>query len=96
VHSGRNDAGLGGNTRRSRTCGLQIILAAIQPLPTLRAMLIALNKRLEGRGDQKTKKPHVKVRDLAPRKDSKGGISSPAIPTSLHEFLKRDSIQIER
>jgi hypothetical protein len=44
--------------------------------------------------DQKTKKARVNLRDLAPRTDPKGGISTPSVPTSLQGFLKRDSVPI--
>jgi hypothetical protein len=49
---------------------------------------------VDKRSEKKTKKAHVKMRDLAPRKDSKGGTSAPNVPASLQDFLKRDSVPI--
>jgi hypothetical protein len=46
--------------------------------------------------EQKTKKTPVNLRDLAPRKDPKGGTSASSVPTSLQGFLKRDSVPIAR
>jgi hypothetical protein len=46
--------------------------------------------------EQKTKKAPVNLRDLAPRKDPKGGASAPGVPISLQGFLKRDSVPITR
>jgi Ulp1 family protease len=55
-----------------------------------------VNKQSETRRDQKTKKPPLKLRDLASQKDSKGEISAAfAVPASLEEFLKRDSVPIK-
>jgi hypothetical protein len=61
-------------------------------------------KQLKILQDKTPKKRQLKLRDLAPRKQAKGGTSkSPkragnsksAIPKSLEEFLHRDSRRID-
>ena len=68
-----------------------------------RVALPAVNRELKKSQDKKTKS--LKLRDLTPKKDAKGGAgkeSTPpggpisTVPTSLDEFLKRDSLSIKR
>jgi hypothetical protein len=63
----------------------------------------AVNREFKKSHDKKTKS--LKLRDLTPQKDAKGGAgkgsapssgSTPTVPTSLDEFLKRDSLPIKR
>ena len=63
----------------------------------------AVNRELKKSHDKKTKS--LKLADLTPQKDAKGGAgkasapsssSTPTVPTSLDEFLKRDSLSIKR
>jgi hypothetical protein len=54
--------------------------------------------------DRKTEQRELKIRDLPPQKDARGGASKPSknsnsaatVPKSLQEFLKRDSLPIKR
>jgi hypothetical protein len=63
----------------------------------------AVNRELKKSQDKKTKS--LKLRDLTPQKDAKGGAGKSAsssngsasrVPSSLNEFLKRDSLPIKR
>ena len=63
----------------------------------------AVNRELKKSHDKKTKS--LKLRDLTPKRDTKGGAgkaSAPSggptstVPTSLDEFLKSDSLRIKR
>ena len=63
----------------------------------------AVNRQLKKSYEKKTKS--LKLADLTPQKDAKGGAgkasapsssSTPTVPTSLDEFLKRDSLSIKR
>src|SRR5438128_8894186 len=62
-----------------------------------------MNKQPRLDQDQKGRWPRMKLHDLPPRKEQKGGCSAKSaasengtsgIPTSLQEFLKRDSLAI--
>jgi len=59
----------------------------------------------ESKKSQAKKTKSLKLRDLTPQKDAKGGAgkgsapfndSKSTVPTSLEEFLKRDSLPIKR
>jgi hypothetical protein len=56
-----------------------------------------MNKQSKARSPKKTKREPLKVIDLAPQKDSKGGTSAPSkvVPGSLQEFFKSDSLPIK-
>jgi hypothetical protein len=57
-----------------------------------------MNKRPRLHQDQKTTRHQVRLHDLPPKKHQTGGASHnrvSGIPTSLQEFLKRDSLPIK-
>jgi len=69
----------------------------------IESLFPAVNREFKKSHDKKTKLR--KLRDLTPQKDAKGGAGKAAapskgptstVPTSLDEFLKRDSLPIKR
>jgi hypothetical protein len=69
-----------------------------------RPVSLVMNKQPTLDQDRKRKRSRLKVHDLPPKKDLKGGGSAKSVasanrpsgvPTSLQEFLKRDSLPIK-
>ena len=69
----------------------------------IESLFAAVNRELKKSHNKKTKS--LKLRDLRPQKDAKGRAgkgsalsngSTSTVPTSLEEFLKRDSLPIKR
>lgn len=62
------------------------------------AITMAMNKQPRLHQDQRTIRRQASLHDLPLKKHQKGGVANngaSAIPTSLQEFLKRDSLPIK-
>jgi hypothetical protein len=59
--------------------------------------MLPMNRQSKPRPCEKNKRHPLKVHDLTPHKDSKGGNAPPpkVVPGSLQDFFKRDSLPID-